>query len=121
MKTLLFWLIVIFVLSVYPFERPASSFLFSQEDKFLHFMIYAITVPLVYVVLRQSGAAFLKKIPPLLIAVVFTLAYGLLMELTQEITTSRSFSVSDALANALGAGAGVIYILVVRMRGAGKS
>jgi len=121
MKTLLFWLFIIFVLSVYPFQNTSSSVFFSQEDKVFHFLLYAITTPLVYVVLRQSRAAFLKRVPPLLIAVVFTLIYGMFMEVAQEMTSTRKFSVTDALANALGAMAGVIYVLIIRIRAARKT
>jgi VanZ family protein len=109
MKTVLFWLAMVFVISIYPEKRA----LFSGADKALHFLLYAITCTLFYVEFRKQ----LKVSLPLLlgICVVLASAYGLLMEIAQGLlVTSRVFSMYDALANSLGAVAAAAAIAVIR-------
>jgi|GEM_PF-1685385 len=110
MKVVLFWLAVVFVLSVYP-----DKFLllrFHNADKAFHFLLYAITCALFYVELNKP----LKVKLPLLLAlcVVMASAYGLLMEILQGMIGTRTYSLYDALANSLGAVAAAILIAVIR-------
>jgi VanZ family protein len=111
MKTVVVWLAMVFVLSVYPFKTSASSML-PYGDRLLHFIIYAITTPLLYTVLAHRRASLVRK--PLALAVLLSLGYGLAIELAQELFFSRAFSLQDVAANALGAAAGAVYVLYLR-------
>ena len=52
----------------------------------------------------------------LVLSVLLASGYGLLMEAAQGFTSSRNFSLWDALANTLGASAGAVYIIYVNSR-----
>lgn len=108
MKTLVFWLLMVLVLSLYPFG-DLSRYSFGFADKLLHFFIYAVTCALLYTVFMQSGSVFLRR-RALVLSVLAASAYGLAMEIAQGFVGSRSFSVYDEAVNVLGAVAAAIYI-----------
>jgi VanZ family protein len=111
-KTILFWLIMVSAVSLFP-ERIAP--LVYGADKAFHFIIYAITCALFFTEVKKH----LKVSLPVLLVVAAVLAsgYGLLMEFAQVLIKSRSFSLYDALANALGAVAAAVTIAFLRRKG----
>lgn len=112
MKTFLIWLTMVFVLSVAPLDgRPINT---ADTDKALHFVIYAITCLLFFSALKPRSG-FLGR-HALVLSVLLSTLYGFLMELAQNFTGHRHFSMADALANFLGALAGAAYILLSRKR-----
>lgn len=117
MRTLLIWLFVVFILSVYPFEGGAR---YPFADKAFHFVLYGITCALVVTVLkrplRAKGMVFSGVI---LASVVASSSYGLLMEAVQGFVPGRDFSLWDAIANLLGSVSGAGYMFV-KGRGSGR-
>lgn len=113
MKTLLIWLVMVLILSVYPFENLALRSVYA--DKALHFVLYGITCTLMYVVFRGTGSLFFGR-RALPLAVVLASGYGLVMEALQGLTTARDFSLGDAAANILGAVTAVGFILLMRRK-----
>lgn len=111
MKTLILWLVIVLVLSVYPFE--GSGMRFAYADKVLHFIIYGITSVLLYTVL--VGMPSFKRWA-LVLSVIIASAYGLSMEALQGAVATRDFSLLDAAANTLGAISGAIFIIVRRRK-----
>lgn len=109
MKTIILWLTMVFILSVYPLK--AGTVTFDNADKLLHFIIYCITCLLFYVTLRPKVRSH-----ALLLSVALASIYGLAMEGAQHFTGYRSFSMFDALANFLGACAGAAYLIIRRPR-----
>jgi VanZ family protein len=112
-KALYVWLIMVLVLSVYPFSQVNTSL--KRFDLLVHFVVYAITGALFFVTLTESKWNMLKKMPGLL-AVALASGYGLAMEYVQSYLPRRTFSLSDAAANALGAAAAVLLIMYLRQR-----
>jgi VanZ family protein len=108
MKLLLTWLAIVFVLSVYPFE-DSGIYVYSPYDKVFHFVVYAITTLLLYRVLRDSRKGFWERWA-LTSALVIAAAYGLAMEIAQEVFGSRTFSLWDEAANIMGALSALIII-----------
>lgn len=108
MKALLFWLLMVFVISVYPFEN-LGRYSFDYADNALHFLIYGITCVLLYKVMRLSRRPLLIR-TALPLAVVLASAYGLVMEAAQGFVSARTFSLWDEAVNILGALAGAGYI-----------
>lgn len=70
------------------------------KDKVVHFLFYFIFVLLWYYATKNSVVKIF------LIAV----AYGILMEILQSFTKTRSADYTDAIANTLGALTAMIYI-----------
>lgn len=95
MKTIIIWLIFVFILSVYPLEGGASL---PYADKFLHFFIYAITAALFF----NTFVGKMGLWRALVISFLLSFAYGLFAEIVQIFVPSRSFSVMDLVANGLG-------------------
>ena len=115
MKTLFTWLVMVFVLSVYPFE-DAGIYVYSPYDKVFHFVVYAITTLLLYRVLRDTGKAFWKRWA-LLCSLIIAAAYGLAMEVAQEVVGYRTFSLWDEAVNILGA---LTALIMIRLRNRGR-
>lgn len=107
MKKVVAWLLIVLVLSVYPFGSTGAP---EFTDKVLHFIIYAITAALFFTVFRDRW--------PLLTALYASAAlaagYGLLMEVLQIFVDGRGFSVGDIIANALGATLAGAFIFIKR-------
>lgn len=111
MKTILFWLIMVSVISLFP-ERIAP--LVYGADKAFHFIIYAITCALFFTELKKHMKSSLPAV--LAVAVVLASAYGLIMEFAQTFVRTRSFSLWDELANFLGAASAAVAIAIVRRK-----
>ena len=112
-KALYVWLVMVLLLSTFPSTMlPDLDIEFS--DLFVHFILYAITGALFYVVFRESRFKILNRAPALN-AIALAAAYGFGMEVAQFYIPGRSFSYADALANALGAMAAV-SLLAQKMR-----
>lgn len=112
MKPLFLWLVMVFMLSVYPFE-DSEIYEFPHADKVGHFVLYAITGALLYNVLKDSRMGFLKK-HAISLAVVLASVYGLGMEAAQDIVGYREFSLLDGAVNAFGALCAVFYMRFAR-------
>jgi len=104
MKTIIIWLIFVFILSVYPLEGGARL---PYADKFLHFIIYAITSALFFNVLIKNMGIWRA----LIISFLLSFAYGLFAEIVQIYVPSRSFSTGDLIANGLGAFAYSMFVV----------
>lgn len=111
MKTLVPWLLIVLVLSVYPFEDTGASF--AHADKALHFIIYGITSVLIYTFLVERPSLRRRAV---VLSVALASAYGLLMEVLQRAVSVREFSLWDAAANALGAAFGMVLFIIKRRR-----
>lgn len=82
----------------------------SFDDKIYHFIAYFIFVNIVYQYLYR-----LKKSRALLIAVTFSICYGILLEVLQDtMTRSRTLDVYDMIANTLGIIFGALMILTYK-------
>jgi VanZ family protein len=111
MKTVLIWLAIVFIVSVYP-ERTVP--LIYGADKAFHFIVYAITCALFFTELKKHLKASLTAL--LVASVVLASAYGLVLELAQVLTKTREFSPYDALANFLGAVTAAVAIAFTRRK-----
>jgi len=103
MKTVIIWLAMVLVISVYPVNSDVASG--GIADKVFHAFLYAITCLLFYTFLRERAVR-----RPLLLAVLLSTGVGILMELAQEFTTTRQYSNYDVLANFTGAAASALYL-----------
>ena len=114
MKVLKFWKTIIVALIILYGSLTSgdnlnkfSFFTIPNIDKLIHFLFYfslALTfISALYKVTR------LKKYDQYLITFVFSISYGLIMEVLQYyITVTRSADIYDALANTLGCIIGII-------------
>jgi hypothetical protein len=114
MKTILLWLTMVLIISVYPIKDDMAAP--GLADKIIHAGIYAITCMLFYTCLR--GRAGRWALP---LAVLLSTSYGFLMEVAQKFTGYRVFSVYDALANFAGAAAAALYIRTGKSYGKGRN
>lgn len=107
MKTVALWLVIVFMLSVYPIKTAP---LLPHADKLMHFIIYAITCALLFSTL-VAKMSFRRAIA---LSVLLSAGYGLLLEAIQGITGARSFSLMDEAANIAGAISAGVYIAIKR-------
>jgi len=97
-------LTVFSLVSIKSLPKLGSSF----DDKILHVFAYTILVLLWYFTLYG-----LKKAKPILIAVCFSILYGIIIEVLQgQLTTVRNFDILDILANCMGIAIGTLFILI---------
>jgi VanZ family protein len=84
------------------------------QDKWLHALAYAgLASALVYAALAPDGRPTRRMLAT---ALVLAVGYGASIEVVQAFLPARSFDLLDALANALGAVAGVAPWLGLRAR-----
>jgi hypothetical protein len=101
--------IVFFLLSMDTRNMGGGGFLkFEGIDKLIHFVLFWIFALLWGLFLQSSGTLSINRIGVLVFATGSL--YGLGMEYYQDFFTNRSFSYWDAVADALGAGAGAWFI-----------
>ena len=109
MKTLIVWMIAVLSASMMPADFEAAK---KISDYIPHFVMYFIMCALAH-------RAFIKKYPrnkTLLLSVGISSGYGLLMEVLQGFTWWRSFSMTDALFNTIGALCAAVFILIIGRR-----
>lgn len=96
---LISWLIFVLVVSVTPVPETGIE----QEglDKLTHFIMYGITALIFLKTLFLKSPAGLRKAGSL--SILFSVLYGILMEIFQFFLSYRSFSVGDIFFNFLGA------------------
>ncbi len=116
-KALYVWMATVLVLSTYP-NGFLPDIQIKYSDLVVHFILYAVTGALFFVVFKESSFGFLNKHPALM-AVALAALYGFGMELAQFYIPTRSFSFADSAANALGA-AVAVSILVSSARNTGN-
>ncbi len=104
------WAAIIFAACLIP-GRDVPSFTIFQYDKLIHFGIFAL---LAFLLLLQMQQPTLKKQG--LYTFLACAAYGYFVEIMQGsgITAGRAFDHFDALADALGAGLGVMIFFVMK-------
>lgn len=94
------WVVLsISLLAPLPFPLPGGS------DKLAHFGAFAA--------LAFGAVSFCHHPGRLALLALATCAGGVLLEIGQAFVPHRSFSVGDAIADALGAGAGYVLALIV--------
>ncbi len=113
------WGVAIPVLSLLParFFRQAHELVhFPQASKVVHAIMYAIMTSLLLWVSSVPGRPL--RMRSACLAASAAVAYGLLMELLQHFTSSRTMSLWDGLADAVGAFLAVgIALCVARLFG----
>ena len=96
-----FWSSGLVVLSLLP--HISSTFLFSGQDKILHFLAYLLTA---WLACRSLQLFKLKSINIVIISAVYAILLGAVLELAQHSSISRQAEWLDLLANTIGAAAG---------------
>lgn len=75
------------------------------NDKVGHFIAYTVLMINVALVTLPKMKAFRSGI-------IFTICYGMLMEIGQLFAVGRTFSMYDMLANVIGVGIGVVFSML---------
>ena len=106
---LIFWTILLFILSVMPGKMlPSVKFDLWQPDKLGHAVFYAIFAILIYFGSNQKFKSWRKR---QILAWTVAFGYGLLMEFIQwAFFPDRFFEWADAIANGIGALFGILSI-----------
>ena len=87
--------------------RLGSNF----DDKILHALAYGLLVLLWYFTLHS-----LKKANPIFIAALFSIIYGIILEILQgQVTVARNLDILDVLANCIGVMV-MSFFLIIRNR-----
>jgi VanZ family protein len=109
----LLWSIIVLTLSVIPGKSLPDVGIF-QIDKLVHFFFFGVLMLLCcYSVYKISPEKYFF-ISPLLMAGIYSVAFGVMIEILQKFVPGRSFSLADMLANSIGVGIGYLTYLVVR-------
>jgi VanZ family protein len=96
---LLFWILVITILSLYPVQNQTSSW-WQHTDKAVHIVMYLVLSVFIINTLTHRNR--------LLIALIISVLFGIVIEALQEVMgLGRQFSIFDILANFLGASLGL--------------
>jgi VanZ family protein len=95
------------LINVGSLPRLGSNF----DDKIFHALAYGLLVLLWYFTLHS-----LKKAKPIFIAALFSIIYGIILEVLQgQVTVARNVDILDVLANCIGVVI-VSFFLIIRNR-----
>lgn len=100
-RTLSAWLFIVFMLSIFP-SRYIPGIKIAFSDLAVHFVLYAVTGSMFFIVFKMSRFSVLKTHPALM-AILLAALYGLGMEVAQIFSPGRTFSLWDVAANTIGA------------------
>ena len=104
----------IFVLSSVPGDSfPEITLDFG--DKFVHVFLYFLFMIFTYISFAEQKIADLKD-NVLIYSFIFTVLYGITDEIHQYFVPNRLFDFYDILANAAGAAAGMVTIMIIIKR-----
>jgi len=113
------WTLFVLLLCGLPGNQFEGTHSFVGFDKLLHALLFGtLSILLIVGFLKQDQMALLRK-RAILISVVFSVLYGILIEVLQgTVFVDRAVEPDDALANAVGAvaGMGVFYAVYGKVR-----
>jgi len=107
------WVLFIALLTLLP-GQVIPHFIdwnFMSLDKVVHFTMFTILALLGSITLRLGGWQNTVKYP-VLVSILFALAYGSALEFTQSLVPQRTFDFADLTANAAGAAVGTIVFII---------
>ncbi|MEM9000683.1 MAG: VanZ family protein [Bacteroidota bacterium] len=107
------WLIVITILSLYSFDHDVKvEFEVTFLDKTAHVVFHFVLVLLACLFIRETTKGTIPLVRTTFIALVFSVAYGILIEVLQySLTKNRVAEVADIMANTIG---GLLAIIVLK-------
>jgi VanZ family protein len=108
------WSITAVALTLIPGEQIPNVPVFGI-DKVVHICIFGLMMTLTAVGLYKSSL-YVSIRKPILIAVFYSLAFGITIEFIQPYIPGRSFSLFDILANVIGVGLGYGLYLFLRTK-----
>ena len=101
------WAVLIAVLSLVSLNSISKEINISSNDKFFHFVFYAILTVLLLLYKRKTKYN--------LLIILFVIIYGIIIEILQALlTTNREADIYDAIANSLGAIIGLVFLRIVK-------
>ncbi|UGS21432.1 VanZ family protein [Flavobacterium cyclinae] len=101
------WAVLIAVLSLVSLNSISKEINISSNDKFFHFVFYAILTVLLLLYKRKTKYN--------LLIILFVIIYGIIIEILQALlTTNREADIYDAIANSLGAITGLVLLRIVK-------
>jgi len=101
------WAVLIAVLSLLSLNSISKEINISSNDKFFHFVFYAILTVLLLLYKRKTKYN--------LLIILFVIIYGIIIEILQALlTTNREADIYDAIANSLGAITGLVFLRIVK-------
>lgn len=103
----IFWAVLIAVLSLVSLNPISEEIIISNNDKFFHFVFYAVLSILLGLSARQT------KYNVYIIFLV--IIYGIIIEILQFLLTkNREADINDAIANSFGAITGFVFLRIVK-------
>lgn len=110
---LIFWLGVIFTLSLFTFKVDADPKL-ANEDKFVHFFFYFVLTILLIQFFKKETSIDLVHKNWLTLSIILAFTYGTVIEFFQwAFTTNRSAEWNDVLANSIGIATSVLFLKIL--------
>ena len=109
------WSVVVLILTLLPGEKLPDVPIFGI-DKIVHFFIFGLLMILsafgLYKISRQENSIQ----SPVLISLLYSVLFGIMIEVIQQYVPNRSFSVYDIIANVIGVGLGYLTFNIWRKR-----
>jgi len=105
-------LIIFIIMSMAGNKLPAeNSFTYAfKVDKIVHIVLFFILSYTLLLYFKKSDKKYLKNKRIQIIAIISCIVYGILLEFYQKLfVPSRSFDITDMLANAIGSIFGLLF------------
>ena len=105
-------LIIFIIMSIAGNKFPAeNSFTYAYKvDKIVHIVLFFILSYTLLLYFKKSDKKYLKNKRIQIIAIISCIVYGILLEFYQKLfAPSRSFDITDMLANAIGSIFGLLF------------
>jgi VanZ family protein len=95
------WTIIVLVLTLIP-GRNLPDVRFFQFDKLVHIFIFAVMMLLTCYGLKKISEVKNRPVAPVRVAMIYSIIFGIGIEVIQQFVPGRSFSLADVLANCIG-------------------
>ena len=105
------WSALIMILSLAPSEEFSNTAM-DGLDKFVHFVLYGVLSLLTVLAVVSSRRLAVLHSAPFVYSFLYALVFGTVLEFGQyAVANDRSFELMDVVANAVGAGTGLLVFL----------
>lgn len=99
------WSLIVLILTLIPGKAIPDVRVF-QIDKLVHFFIFGMLMVLSSYGLKKLSVIRGRPAHPIFIAALYSLSFGLMIEVLQQFVPGRNFSMADVLANGIGVAIG---------------
>lgn len=109
------WSVIILILTLIPGNAVPEVGIF-QFDKLVHFFIFGMLMLLSSYGLKKVLDLKSKPVNYLMLTTLYSVSFGIMIEILQRFVPGRNFSYADIIANTIGVAIGYLAFIILKKR-----